>query len=135
MLAQKKMEKKTDEKYLKAKTPISIHNSGRTIFLTTGIYSIKILGGWSVSLGNFSISLQNQENGILMNPEIVYWRLQSYEFGQRAKKIMSLHIIKPGKYTIEFNNHKDLRVRRTNLFLAKLFEKEIPNTELNIWIG
>ena len=127
--------KKTYKKYLEAKTPISIHNSGSTIFLTTGIYSIKILGGWSVSLGDFSISLQNQKNGIILNPEIVYWRFQSYEYGQRAKKIMSLHIMKPGKYTIEFNNPDDIRVRRTNLFITKLFEKEIPNKEVNIWIG
>ena len=127
--------KKTDKKYLEAKAPINILDSGSTIFLTTGIYSIKILGGWSVSLGDFSISLQNQENGIILIPEIVNWRIQSYEFGQRAKKIMSLHIMKPGKYTINFNNHEDIRVRRTNLFIVNLFEKEIPNAELNIWIG
>lgn len=48
---------------------------------------------------------------------------------------MSLDIPKRGTYLIEFKNQKDLKVRRSNLFLTRLFEKELPNENLQIRIG
>ena len=48
---------------------------------------------------------------------------------------MTLDIPERGVYFIEFKNQKDLKIRRSNLFLTRLFEKELPNEQLQIWIG
>lgn len=47
---------------------------------------------------------------------------------------MSLDISEPGVYFIEFKNQKDLKVRRSNLFFFRFFEKELPNKKLKILI-
>jgi len=99
------------------------------------VYFIKVLGGWDVSIGNFSIEFKNKENGKIISPRVTKWRIQSYEFGERAKKIMTLDIVERGVYFIEFKNQKDLKVRPSNLFITRLFEKEIPSEQLSIWIG
>ncbi|MFY7669620.1 hypothetical protein ACOSP6_00895 [Tenacibaculum sp. MEBiC06402] len=124
----------TNLRYAEIRLPIRIHDSNQAIILSVGIYNIDLLGGWSVSLGNFSISLTSKKSKEVIIPKVVNWRIQSYEFGKRAKRIMTLEIREPGVYFIEFKNPKDLKVRRSNLFLMKLFENEIPNDELNIWI-
>lgn len=125
----------TDLRYAEMSFPIGIYDTNKAIELPVGIYSIKVLGGWSVSVGNFSIELKNRENGKVITPKVTNWRIQSYEFGERAKKIMSLDIPKRGIYLIEFKNQQDLKVRRSNLFLTRLFENELPNEKLEIWIG
>ncbi len=126
---------KTDLRYAEMRFPISIYDSNKAIELPVGIYSIKVLGGWSVSVGKFSIELKNKENGKVITPKVTNWRIQSYEFGERAKNIMSLDIPKRGVYFIEFKNQKDLKVRPSNLLITRLFEKEIPSEQLRIWIG
>ncbi len=125
----------TDLRYAETRFPIGIYDTNKAIELPVGIYSIKILGGWGVSVGSFSIEFKNRENGKVITPQVTNWRIQSYECGERAKKIMSLDIPKRGIYLIEFKNQKDLKVRRSNLFLIRLFEKELPNEKLKIWIG
>ena len=125
----------TNLRYAEMRFPIGIYDSNKAIELPIGIYSIKVLGGWGVSVGNFMIELKNKENGKVIYPKVTNWRIQSYEFGERAKKIMSLDIPKRGVYFIEFKNQKDLKVRPSNLLITRLFEKEIPNEQLRIWIG
>jgi hypothetical protein len=125
----------TDLRYLEMGFPISIYAAGKAIELPVGIYSIKVLGGWNVSVGNFVIELKNKETGKIIHPKVTNWRIQSYECGERAKKIMSLDIPKQGVYFITFKNQKDLKVRPSNLLINRLFEKEIPNEQLQIWIG
>ena len=125
----------TDLRYAEMRFSIGIYDSNIAIELPVGIYSIKVLGGWSVFVGGFSIELKNRENGKVITPKITNRRIQSYEFGERAKKIMSLDIPERGVYFMEFKNQKDLKVRRSNLFLTRLFEKELPNETLAIWIG
>lgn len=125
----------TDLRYAEMRFPIGIYAKNIAIELPVGIYSIKVLGGWSVSVGDFSIELKNRDSGKVITSKVTNWRIQSYEFGGRAKKIMSLDIPKRAIYLIEFKNQKDLKVRRSNLFLTRLFEKELPNEELKIWIG
>ena len=121
-------------RYAEIRFPIRIHDSNQAIVLSVGVYSINVLGGWSVSLGNFSILLTNKKSREVIIPKVTNWRIQSYELGERAKRIMTFEVKEPGVYFIEFKNPKDLKVRRSNLFLMKLFENEIPNDELNIWI-
>lgn len=125
----------TDLRYIEIRFPINIYDSGKAIELPVGIYSIKVLGGWDVTMGNFAIEFKNRENGKVIFPKVTNWRIQSYESGERAKKIMSLDIPKRAVYFIEFKNQKDLIVRPSNLLITRLFEKEIPNDQLRIWIG
>ncbi|WP_417887557.1 hypothetical protein [Zunongwangia sp.] len=126
---------KTDLRYAEMRFPIGICDTNKAIELPVGIYSIKVLGGWSFSEGEFSIELKNKENGKVITPKVTNWRIQSYEFGERTKKIMSLDIPKRGVYFIEFKNQKDLKVRPSNLLITRIFEKEIPSEQLRIWIG
>ncbi|WP_298311840.1 hypothetical protein [uncultured Aquimarina sp.] len=126
---------RTDLRYLEIRFPINIYDSGKAIELSVGIYSIKVIGGWNVSIGNFTFSLKNMKNGKIILPEITNWRFQSYESGERAKKIMILDIPERGDYIIEFKNQEDLKVRPSNLIITRLFEKQIPNKELRVWIG
>ena len=42
---------------------INITISGEVIYLTTGIYSVKVIGGWDVKLGNFDLQLTKVDNG------------------------------------------------------------------------
>ncbi|WP_375324154.1 hypothetical protein [Flagellimonas sp. GZD32] len=126
---------KTDLRYAETRFPINIYSSGNAIVLSVGIYSIKVLGGWDVSVGEFSIQFVNKESGKVVNPKFTKWKIQSYESGQRAKKIMTLDIQVGGVYLIEFQNQKELKVRPSNLWVTRLFEREIPNENLCIWIG
>lgn len=126
---------KTDLRYLEIRFPISINDTGKVIELPVGIYSVKVLGGWDVSIGNFTFELKNKKNGKIVYPKVTNWRIQSYEFGERAKKIMVLDITERGNYFIEFKNQESLKVRPSNLIITRLFEKEIPNEQLRIWIG
>ncbi|MEB8330231.1 hypothetical protein OO009_12775 [Flavobacteriaceae bacterium KMM 6897] len=126
---------KTDLRFLELRFPFSIYNSGQIIELPVGIYSVKVLGGWEVSIGDFSFALKNRETNKIIYPKNTDWRVQSYEFGERAKKIMVLDVPEFGYYYIELKNQQDLKVRPSNLIFTRLWEKQIPNKDLRIWIG
>tara|TARA_R110001606_G_C15164356_1_gene627385 strand:+ start:148 stop:747 length:600 start_codon:yes stop_codon:yes gene_type:complete len=126
---------KTDLRFLELRFPFSIYNSGQKIELPVGIYSVKVLGGWEVSIGDFSFTLKNRETNKIIYPKNTDWRVQSYEFGERAKKIMVLDVPEYGYYYIELKNQQDLKVRPSNLIFTRLCEKQIPNKDLRIWIG
>ncbi|WP_339663273.1 hypothetical protein [Croceibacter atlanticus] len=126
---------KTELRFLELRFPFSIHNSGQIIELPVGIYSVKVLGGWEVSIGDFSFSLKNRETNKIISPKNTDWRVQSYEFGERAKKIMVLDVPEYGYYYIRLKNQQDLKVRPSNLIFTRLWEKQIPNQDLRIWIG
>lgn len=125
----------TDLRYAEMRFPIGIYESNIAIELPVGSYSIKVLGGWSVSVGDFSIQFRNKENGKTITPRLTKWKIQSYEFGERAKKIMTLDNAERGIYYIEFKNQKKLKVKHSNLFITRLFKQELPNEKLKIWIG
>ena len=125
----------TDLRYAHLKFPIYIFGNRKAIELNEATYTIKVLGGWSVSLGNFKIELKNKDTGEVIIPKITFWKIQSYESGEKAKKIMTFSISKKGIYLIEYKNQFDLTVRPSNLIIKRLSEKEIPNDQLRIWIG
>lgn len=116
-------------------SPINIHNSGQTIHLLTGIYSINVLGGWGVEVGNFTFLLRNAKTNEIIEPKGTIWRVQSWEFNKRAKKIMSIDIPRQGEYIIEFKNQNSLKVRWSSLFLIQLLHSPIPNENIEICIG
>ncbi|AXT20493.1 hypothetical protein D7030_05050 [Flavobacteriaceae bacterium AU392] len=115
--------------------PINIHNSGAKIYLSAGIYNVNVLGGWGVEVNGFSFSLKKVESDLIIKPRNTKWRVQSYAFKMRAKRILILDISEQGEYIIEFKNPKNLRVRRSNLFITQFFEDLLSNENLEICIG
>jgi hypothetical protein len=114
---------------------ISIHSKDKTIYLPVGIYSVRVLGGWRVNIGDFSIKLTNLKTGKETLVKETFWKVQSFELNQRAKKVFTLDIQESTDYLIEFFNPKSLTVHRTNLFSGYIFGKPIPNKDLKVLIN
>ncbi|MEM6719533.1 MAG: hypothetical protein AAF611_09475 [Bacteroidota bacterium] len=116
--------------------PFNIHKRDQEVYLTVGIYGIRVLGGWGVRIHDFSIMLKKKGADIIVEPKKTILRIQSFEFNKRAKKIMVLDVPKSGKYHIEFKNPKSLEVRRSNLFITRLLfgDDKLPNESLEICI-
>ncbi|MBV7270333.1 hypothetical protein [Winogradskyella luteola] len=114
--------------------PINIHNSGVIVELPVGIYKVNVLGGWGVTVGDFSFKLTSLSNGKIIRPKGTIWRVQYYSNCSRSKKIFSLDIPKRDRYKIDFINQKSLKVKRSNLFIFQLIEKPIPNKNIEIVI-
>lgn len=115
--------------------PIRIVDSGVEIELYTGIFGVYVLGGWDVVIEDFTFSLNNTKTGRIINPKVTQWRVQSYEFGERAKKIMTLDIPERGNYTIEFKNQDSLKVWRASLpIINRLFKQPIEKQWIQICI-
>lgn len=115
--------------------PIRIIDSGVEIELHTGIFGVYVLGGWDVVVENFTFSLTNMKTGRVINPKVTQWRLQSYEYGERAKKIMTLDIPERGKYAIEFKNQDSLKVWKASLpFINRLLTQPIEKQWIQICI-
>lgn len=53
----------TDLRFAQLFWPISIYDSNKAIKLQVGSYNINVLGGWSVSVGDFSIELKSKGSG------------------------------------------------------------------------
>jgi len=114
-------------------SPININDSGKTIELYTGIFSVFVLGGWDVIVGDFTFSLKNTVNGRIIKPRVTKWRTQSYEFNEKAKKIMVLDIPERGNYIIEFKNQESLKVYKSDLpFIYRLFRLPLPKHLIQI---
>ena len=115
--------------------PISIHSNDQKQYLSVGIYSVKVLGGWGVKVNDFSVILKKDESNLVIKAEETIWRYQSYAFKQRAKRILILDIYESGNYTIEFVNAESLKVKPSSMFIHRFLEKEIPNENLRICIN
>ncbi|MFI0431235.1 hypothetical protein [Mariniflexile sp. HMF6888] len=115
--------------------PIRIIDSGVEIELYTGIFGVYVLGGWDVVVEDFTFSLTNTKTGRVINPKVTQWRVQSYEYGERAKKIMTLDIPERGKYTIDFKNHDSLKVWKAGLpLINRLLTQPIEKQWIQICI-
>jgi hypothetical protein len=114
---------------------IRIIDSGTQIELYTGIFSVYVLGGWDVVVGDFTFSLKNMNNGKIINPKDTQFRIQSYEFGEKAKKIMVLDIPERGNYSIEFKNQDSLKVWKAGFpIIQRLFGGPIEKQYIQICI-
>lgn len=102
--------------------PISIDKSGVELELNSGKYRIYILGGWSVSLGKFSITFKNKSNNEKIECKRTIFGAQAYAYNTRAKKIFVVDIIEASTYQIIFENPESLIVKRSNLpFFSNIF--------------
>lgn len=123
-------------RYLEIRLPINIYDSGKAIEVPVGIYSVTVLGGWDVQVVDFDFTLTNIKNGKVILPKVTKWRIQSYKFGQKAKKIMVLDVPDGGIYKIKFKNQKSLKVWNFEFpYVSRLFQNPIPNHYTQICIG
>ena len=96
---------------------------------------VLVLGGWDVEIGDFTFTLKNIENGKIIKPRKTKWKIQSYEFGERAKKIMVIDNLERGNYLIEFKNQDSLKVWNSNIpFIFRFFQKQAPKQFVQILI-
>ena len=117
------------------KTPINIIDSGKEIELQPGIYSVKVLGGWKIKTNEFSLELRHTKSDLRIDLRNTFWRVQSFEFKTRAKKIGSVDVPKWGNYTIHFKNPEDLKVKRDNIPILSIFQKYQSTEKIQIVIG
>ncbi|WP_459209127.1 hypothetical protein [Aquimarina rhabdastrellae] len=114
---------------------INVYDTNKIVEKSTGIYSIYIIGGWDIDLGDFDIILKNVRTNKIVTPKKSKWRLQSYEFNQKAKKIMSINIPERGEYQIIFKNIDSLKVWNFDFpYLGRLFIRPKAHHLISIYI-
>lgn len=100
---------------------VNITSKGKTISLEARRYRIYILGGWGISLGDFSISLEQKETKRIIICERAFWPVQAFALGKRARRIFVLDIKESSLYEVIFGNSEDLKVKRSNLPISSSF--------------
>ena len=118
---------------------INIHSKDaeidlHTVNANTVEYKIELLGGWSVDLGQFSISFKHKQSGTIVMCKDALWPVQSYAFHKRAKRILIVEIKEAGKYEVTFNSPEAVTVKPSGLAIISFFQSEVPNKELAIYI-
>ena len=114
--------------------PINILDKNQQIDLPVGIYSLKVLGGWKVITNNFSVILREVNGETEIQPKETFWKIQSFAFSKRAKKIASIDIPKRAIYEIEFLNPSNLKVKKSNLLISGFFQNFLPTNEIQVCI-
>jgi hypothetical protein len=114
--------------------PINIIDNNKQIELSPGAHHLNILGGWNVNTGNFSIILRELGGDIKIKSKDIPWRIQSFSFGKRVKKIASVEVPKKAIYEIEFLNATEVKVKKSNLIMLSVFQKNIPTNKIQIYI-
>ena len=115
--------------------PININSVGKTIELYYGIFGVYVLGGWDIDVNNFNFTLKNIKTHKIVQPRTTLWRVQSYEFGVKAKKIMILDITQSGQYNIEFKNQDQLKVWKSKFpIITRFFRHPIKKQNIQICI-
>jgi len=64
--------------------PININIKGVEINLIAKKYSVYIIGGWGIDLGDFSVSFKDKETGKLTMCRKAVFRIQAFLDGKRA---------------------------------------------------
>ncbi len=97
-----------------------------------GVYSVYIVGGWSVNLGQFSLRLIEINGAEIIKTKKVNLRIQSYFKNKRTKKVFSYVIYKSGTYRIEFENQNTLIIKKSILSLRFPFQNKINSEKIDI---
>ena len=115
------------------KKQININSTDVQIDLEKGKYRIDILGGWGVTLENFSIAIKDTETQHVINCEKTIWKVQSFAFRKRAKRIFVVQVPRSAKYEIIFEQSESIKVKASNLYFSSFFKKPLPNKDLEIY--
>ena len=113
---------------------ININSQGEKINLQERRYRIYMLGGFSVKLGQFSISIRHKITNKIITSKKAFWPVQAYAFGKRAKRILILDVTESGEYEVIFNNPKSVKVKKSNLLILSLIYSFISTDKLEVII-
>lgn len=115
--------------------PINIHRKKEVVYLKATRYRIYTLGGFGVKQGQFSITFKHTETHETLKCVKAFWPVQTFAFGKRAKRVFVVDVPKDGHYEVIFNHPETLRIKPSNLPIKSLFQKEIPNNQIEILIS
>jgi hypothetical protein len=113
---------------------ININSKNQEINLKVGTYKIFLLGGFGITLNNFSISLINNKSNEKIESKKAFWPVQTFVNGKRAKKILTININNSGQYKIVFNNPESIIVKKSNLKFNIFSNETLLNENLEIII-
>lgn len=113
---------------------ININSKNQEINLEVGTYKIFLLGGFGITLNNFSISLISIKTNEKIESKKAFWPVQTYVNGKRAKKILTININNSGQYKVVFNNPESIIVKKSNLKFNIFSNETLLNENLEIII-
>jgi len=113
---------------------ININSKNEEINLGVGTYKIFLIGGFGITLNNFSISLINEKTNEKIESNKAFWPVQTYINGRRAKNILTININNSGQYKIVFNNPESIKVKKSNLKFNFFSNENILNENLELII-
>lgn len=97
-------------------------------------YRIYILGGWGISLGDFSITLKQKGTDRIIKCKKAFWPVQAFAYGKRARRILILDIKESEQYEVIFDNAETIKVNRSNLPISAMISKPKPVDQLEVLI-
>lgn len=113
---------------------ININSKNQEINLEVGTYKIFLLGGFGITLNNFSISLISIKTNEKIESKKAFWPVQTYVNGKRAKKMLTININNSGQYKVVFNNPESIIVKKSNLKFNIFSNETLLNENLEIII-
>ena len=113
---------------------IKISNSKSQLNLRAKMYTIDIVGGWLIRMGDFRISAKNISTSETFHARSARWPVQSYYNKKRVRRILKLDIPKEGRYDIQFLNEKTIGVKKSNLFFLSYLQNWIPHESIGVLI-
>ncbi|MDF1697576.1 MAG: hypothetical protein P1U56_17155 [Saprospiraceae bacterium] len=112
--------------------PINIFTKETYLQLEQRRYRIYLLGGWGVRLNEFDISIRNTVTKEMVSAQKAFWKVQSYAYHKRAKRILIIDVPIAGKYRVLFHYPHSLRVTYNNLLISNNFFNPLPTYELDV---
>ena len=132
MGSSKRLKKSNED--IEVSRPININSKGEIILLKARRYRIYVIGGFSVELGHFAVSLKHQDTRQVIKCTKAFWPVQAFAFGKRAKRIFVVDVPYDGKYELIFDHPETVIVRRSNLFIRSFWNQPINREQLEIII-
>ncbi len=111
---------------------INITSKGKKVSLEACRYRIYILGGWGISLGDFSITLELTNTNRRIKCKRAFWPVQAFAYGKRARRIFILDVQEPGEYEVVFGNSETIKVKRSNLPISSMYGKPKRGDQLEV---
>lgn len=116
--------------------PVNIYKRGHVLALEATQYHIDLMGGWKIHAGEFEVAFKNTNTRKIIPSHKAKWPMQSYGFGKRGKRILSVDIPKQGDYEIVMKNQDSLKVIKSNVWINNLFRaKVVANEDLAIYVS
>lgn len=113
---------------------VNIHTPNARLELLAGDYTIGVLSGFGVEMGQFEIKFKHIPSEQVFTSTRVRWPIQGYKFNKRSKRILSVELDLSGLYEIQFIKPETLGLRESNAFLFGWFNETVPNKVISVYI-